>query len=91
MTYKLMQSEMKSRNKTLLRQLTEDFPKDFSYADRVVKRLEKKHITVSRQMVYQTVSGNSYNQEIAWTIAVLYRGYRMQERKLNQALEALVA
>lgn len=85
-----MESSVRVQNKLILRELVKEFPKDFSYAERVVARLEKKGIVVSRQMVYQTVAGNSYNGQIAYTVAVLFRGYRMQNQKLNRVLNYLI-
>lgn len=85
-----METSIRVQNKSILRRLVKEFPKDFSYAERVVARLEKKGTKVSRQMVYQTVAGNSYNGQIAYTVAVLVRAYRIHNRSLNRILTNLV-
>lgn len=86
-----MESAVRVQNKSILRDLVKkEFRKDFSYAERVVARLNKKGVTVSKQMVYQTVAGNSYNAHIAYTVAVLIRGYRIYNKSLNRVLNSLV-
>lgn len=84
--------EKKLENKVLLRRMVANFPLRSNYADIVAKRLSKKPGSrVTKAMVYQSVTGKTYNPVIAWTIAVLFRFYRMRDHNLNKALKKLVA
>lgn len=85
-----MESALRVQNKSILKALVKrEFPKDFSYAERIVKRMGRKGIIVSRQTVYQTVAGNSYNAGIAWQVMVLIRGYRIYNARINRELMKL--
>ncbi|MBO0950855.1 hypothetical protein [Fibrella forsythiae] len=82
-----METTIREQNKSLLKALVKnEFPKDFSYAERIVNRMRKKGLIITRQMVYQTVAGNSYNAQIAWHVMVLIRGYRIYNARINREL-----
>lgn len=77
---------LKEQNKSRLRQIMTDMPDRSGYAAKVVNLLAEKGMTVTLAMVYQTVSGRSYNLHIIDAIATVYESLLESEQKVNQRL-----
>lgn len=92
-----MEDSLRGENKALLKVLIDDFDRPFKYAERVVRRLAKGKVgrktvpvvKVTKAMVYQNVSGNSYSPEIAHTIILLARAKRISDVRINKQLKRL--
>jgi hypothetical protein len=84
-----MSNETRAKNKVMLATLTMGFPRQLKYAETIAERLTKKGYRTTDNMVYQTVTGNSYNPRIAWQVMVLARAMRMHDAIINRELEAL--
>lgn len=76
---------------TTLKQLIKVLPNRYGYALKVRQALADKGIDVTKEMIYQTVFGNTRHADITREVIALVRAYKKAQKELNREINEVMA
>lgn len=74
-----------------LKQLIKILPNRYGYALKVKEALADRGIDVTKEMIYQTVFGNTRHADITREVITLVRDYKRALKEMNQVIDEIMA
>lgn len=86
-----MLNTKQSLEQPTLKDLVKVLPSRYGYALKVRDSLTKKGVDVTKEMIYQTVFGNTRHPDITREVIALVRDYKKSRKELDQEINDVLA